>query len=117
MNIYIVASHEKVKFVIVYSFICPRQTPAQYKDNIDMSVKKQYALQSLLTEQQSDYNKSFIDKDMEILFEKEGRHDNQFIGRTIYNQSAFINTKEKILNKIVNVKVTNSTNFALECQL
>ena len=112
---------EKVKFVIAYSFIySPRPgTPAQYKDNIDMSVKKARlsALQSLLTEQQSDYNKSFIDKDMEILFEKEGRHDNQFIGRTVYNQSAFINTKEKILNKIVNVKVTNSTNFALECQL
>ena len=112
---------EKVKFVIAYSFIySPRPgTPAQYKDNIDMSVKKARlsALQSLLTEQQSDYNKSFIDKDMEILFEKEGRHDNQFIGRTVYNQSAFISTKEKILNKIVNVKVTNSTNFALECQL
>ncbi len=53
----------------------------------------------------------------EVLFEKNGRHENQFIGRTIYNQSAFTTTKEEILNKIITVKITNSTNFALECQI
>ena len=74
-------------------------------------------MQSLLTEQQLNYNKSFINKDMEVLFEKEGRYKNQFIGRTIYNQSTFIESKEKILNKILKVKITNSTNFALECQI
>ena len=54
---------------------------------------------------------------MEVLFEKEGRYKNQFIGRTIYNQSTFIESNEKILNKILKVKITNSTNFALECQI
>ncbi len=112
---------EKIKFVIAYSFIySPRPgTPAQYKDNIDIKTKKARlsALQSLLTEQQLDYNKSFLNKELEVLFEKEGRHDNQFIGRTIYNQSTFINTKKKILNKILKVKITNSTNFSLECQI
>ena len=112
---------EKVNFVIAYSFTySPRPgTPAQHKDNIDQSVKKARlsALQSLLTEQQLNYNKSFINKDMEVLFEKEGRYKNQFIGRTIYNQSTFIESNEKILNKILKVKITNSTNFALECQI
>ena len=112
---------EKVNFVIAYSFIySPRPgTPAQYKDNIDISVKKARlsALQSLLTQQQTTYNKSFLNKDMEVLFEKEGRHDNQFIGRTIYNQSTFTNSKDKILNKILKVKITSSTNFSLECQI
>ena len=112
---------EKVNFVIAYSFTySPRPgTPAQHKDNIDQSVKKARlsALQSLLTEQQLNYNKSFINKDMEVLFEKEGRYKNQFIGRTIYNQSAFIESNKKILNKILKVKITNSTNFALECQI
>ena len=112
---------EKVNFVIAYSFTySPRPgTPAQHKDNIDQSVKKARlsALQSLLTEQQFNYNKSFINKDMEVLFEKEGRYKNQFIGRTIYNQSTFIESNEKILNKILKVKITNSTNFALECQI
>tara|TARA_B100000965_G_C19453290_1_gene696275 strand:- start:402 stop:1007 length:606 start_codon:yes stop_codon:yes gene_type:complete len=112
---------EKVKFVIAYSFIySPRPgTPAQHKDNVENSVKKARlsALQSLLTEQQVKYNKSFVNKDMEVLFEKNGRYKNQFIGRTIYNQSTFTNSKEKILNKILKVKITNSTNFALECQI
>ena len=112
---------EKVNFVIAYSFTySPRPgTPAQHKDNIDQSVKKARlsALQSLLTEQQFNYNKSFINKDMEVLFEKKGRYKNQFIGRTIYNQSTFIESNEKILNKILKVKITNSTNFALECQI
>ncbi len=112
---------ERVNFVIAYSFIySPRPgTPAQYKDNIDNSVKKARlsALQSLLNQQQINYNKSFINKDMEVLFEKAGRHENQFVGRTIYNQSTFTKSKEKILNKILKVKITNSTNFALECQI
>ena len=112
---------EKVKFVIAYSFIySPRPgTPAQHNDNIENPIKKARlsALQSLLNHQQYLYNKSFLNKKVEVLFEKKGRQDNQFIGRTIYNQSTFINSKEKLLNKILKVKITNSTNFALECQV
>ncbi len=112
---------DKVKFVIAYSFIySPRPgTPAQHKDNIDLSVKKARlsALQSLLTEQQINYNKSFLNKKMEVLFEKKGRFENQYIGRTIYNQSAFVTSDNKVLNKILNVKIINSTNFSLECRI
>ncbi len=112
---------EKVNFVIAYSFIySPRPgTPAQNKDNISILDKKARlsALQSLLTQQQINFNKSFINKGMEVLFEKIGRHKDQFIGRTIYNQSTFVNSKKDLLNQIMNVKIINSTNFALECQI
>jgi len=112
---------EKVKYVIAYSFIySPRPgTPAQKKDNIDINLKKARltALQSLLKDQQINYNKSFINKKLEVLFEKNGRHKNQFVGRTIYNQSAFTHSSTTILNKIMNVQITNSTNFSLECQI
>ena len=112
---------EKVKFVIAYSFIySPRPgTPAQYKDNVDINVKKARlsALQSLLTEQQTEYNRSFLNKDVEVLFEKTGRHKNQFIGRTIYNQSTFVNSDQNLINKILKVNITNSTKFSLECQI
>ncbi len=112
---------DKVKFVIAYSFIySPRPgTPAQHKDNIDINIKKARltALQSLLTEQQVNYNKSFLNKELEILFEKNGRYKNQFIGRTIYNQSAFATSNDNILNKILKVKVKHTTNYALECQI
>ena len=112
---------EKVNFVIAYSFIySPRPgTPAQNKDNISILDKKARlsALQSLLTQQQINFNKSFVNKGMEVLFEKIGRHKDQFIGRTIYNQSTFVNSKKDLLNQIMNVKIINSTNFALECQI
>ena len=112
---------EKVKFVIAYSFMYSSRpgTPAQKKDNIDLKTKKARltALQSLLKEQQIKYNNSFVNKNMEILFEKEGRYKNQYIGRTIYNQSAFINHSNNLINKIVNVKINRSTDFALECHI
>ena len=112
---------EKVNFVIAYSFIySPRPgTPAQNKDNISISDKKARlsALQSLLKQQQINFNKSFVNKGMEVLFEKIGRHKDQFIGRTIYNQSTFIDSKKNLLNQIMNVKIINSTNFSLECQI
>ena len=112
---------EEVKFVIAYSFMySPRPgTPAQHKDNIEKSVKKARlsAIQSLLNEQQKNYNKTFLNKNMEVLFEKKGRHKDQFIGRTIYNQSAFVKSNKNILNQILQVKITDSTNFALECQI
>ena len=112
---------ENVKFVIAYSFLySPRPgTPAHNRDNIQLSVKKARlsALQSLLKEQQIQYNNSFLNKKMEVLFEKKGRHKNQFIGRTIYNQSTFTESNENLINKIKKVKITNTTNFALECQI
>ena len=112
---------EKVKFVIAYSFIySPRPgTPAQKNEHVDIKVKKARlsALQSLLKQQQINYNKSFINRDLEILFEKRGRHENQFVGRTIYNQSAFINHSDNLINKVIKVKISRSTDFALECIL
>ena len=52
---------------------------------------------------------------MDVLFEKKGRYTNQYIGRTIYNQSAFIESKDNLINKFKKVNINNSTDFALEC--
>ena len=109
---------KEVEFVIAYSFIYSQRpgTPAQKKDNIMLADKKARlsALQSLLKEQQKNFNKSFIGKSMEILFEKKGRHQDQYIGRSIYNQSVFAKSNIKLINKIKEVKILNSTDFALE---
>jgi len=110
---------DEIKFVIAYSFMYSSRpgTPAQKKDNIPLSSKKARlsALQSLLKEQQKNYNKSFIGSNIEVLFEKKGRYQNQFVGRTIYNQSVFAKSNSNLINKIKNVQVLNSTDFALEC--
>ena len=86
---------------------------------VDLSVKKSRlsALQSLLKEQQKNYNKSFVNDTLEILFDRQGRHTNQYIGRSIYNQSVFANSALSLIGKILDTKIIRSTDFALEGKL
>ena len=58
----------------------------------------------VLKEQQKNYNKSFMGKKLEILFEKKGRYKNQYIGRSIYNQSVFASSTKTIINEIRDAK-------------
>jgi len=112
---------EKVKFSIAYSFMfSPRPgTPAYKLKDIDKKIKKARlsALQSLLKKHQKQYNKSFIGKKIEVLFDRKGRHENQYIGRSIYNQSVFINSQENLIGKINEVSIIRSTDFALEASI
>ena len=109
---------DEVGFVTAYSFMYSQRpgTPAQKKDNIPLAEKKARlsALQSLLNDQQKFFNKSFIGKNLEILFEKKGRYQDQYIGRSIYNQSVFIKSQDNLINKIKDVNILNSTDFSLE---
>ena len=58
-----------------------------------------------------------LGKKLEVLFDKKGRHANQYIGRSIYNQSVFATSKENLIGKINNVSIIRSTNFALEANI
>ncbi|MBG77354.1 MAG: tRNA-2-methylthio-N(6)-dimethylallyladenosine synthase [Alphaproteobacteria bacterium MarineAlpha5_Bin12] len=112
----------KIKFSIAYSFIySPRPgTPAtEIKDNNNLLIKKArlLALQTLLKKQQDDYNKLFVGKKLNVLIEKKGRNSNQFVGRSIYNQSVFMNSNTNIIGSIVKTKIINSTNFALSAEV
>ena len=111
----------QVKFVIAYSFMySPRPgTPAANLKQINLNVKKARlnALQALLKEQQKSFNKSFVNKKIEVLFDRKGRYKNQYIGRSIYNQSIFIESKRDLIGSIKYVKIKKSTDFALEASL
>jgi tRNA-2-methylthio-N6-dimethylallyladenosine synthase len=112
---------ENVNFAIAYSFMFSSRpgTPASKLKEVDLSTKKARlsALQSLLKEQQKNYNKSFVNCALEILFDRKGRHRNQYIGRSIYNQSVFVNSVSNLIGKILNNKIIRSTDFALEGKL
>jgi tRNA-2-methylthio-N6-dimethylallyladenosine synthase len=109
---------QKIEFSIAYSFMfSPRPgTPAFKLKDIDIITKKARlsALQSLLKEQQKKYNENFLGKKLEILFDRNGRHKNQYIGRSIYNQSVFVTSNNNPIGKIKKVSISRSTNFALE---
>ena len=111
---------EEVKFSIAYSFMfSPRPgTPAHKLEDINKNIKKARlsALQSLLKEQQKNFNMSFVGKELEVLFDRKGRNQNQYIGRSIYNQSVFITSKENLIGKILQVPIIRSTDFALEAK-
>ena len=112
---------DDVEFVIAYSFMYSQRpgTPAQKKDNVPLADKKARltAIQSLLKDQQKKFNKSFVGSNMEILFEKKGRYQDQYIGRSIYNQSVFTKNNKNLINTIEKVKILNSTDFALESSI
>ena len=112
---------ENVNFAIAYSFMFSSRpgTPASKFKEVDLSIKKARlsALQSLLKEQQKNYNKSFVNSALEILFDRKGRHKNQYIGRSIYNQSVFVNSVSSLIGKKLNAKIVRSTDFALEGKL
>ena len=109
---------KEVEFSSAYSFMfSPRPgTPAYKLKDIDKSTKKARltALQSLLKEQQINYNESFVKKNIEVLFDRIGRHKNQYIGRSIYNQSVFTESKKNLIGQLHNLKISRSTNFSLE---
>ena len=111
---------KEVEFSIAYSFMfSPRPgTPAYKLTDIDKNIKKARlsALQSLLKEQQKNFNMSFVGKKLEVLFDRKGRNQNQYIGRSIYNQSVFITSKENLIGKILQVPIIRSTDFALEAK-
>ena len=111
----------KVKFVIAYSFMySPRPgTPAANLKQINLDVKKARlnALQSLLKEQQKNFNKSFVNKKIEVLFDRKGRHKNQYIGRSVYNQSVFVESRKNLIGSIQQIQIKRSTDFALEAML
>ena len=112
---------DELEFSIAYSFMfSPRPgTPAYKLNDIDKTVKKARlsALLSLLKEKQIKYNKSFVGKKIEVLFDRVGRHDNQYIGRSIYNQSVFMTSADNLIGKIHDVSVVRSTDFALEAKI
>ena len=111
---------KEVEFSIAYSFMfSPRPgTPAYKLTDINKNIKKARlsALQSLLKEQQKNFNMSFVGKELEVLFDRKGRNQNQYIGRSIYNQSVFINSNENLIGKILQVPIIRSTDFALEAK-
>lgn len=112
---------DELEFSIAYSFMfSPRPgTPAYKLNDIDKTVKKARlsALLSLLKEKQIKYNKSFVGKKIEVLFDRIGRHENQYIGRSIYNQSVFMTSADNLIGKIHDVSVIRSTDFALEAKI
>ncbi len=108
----------RVKYIQAFSFKYSRRagTPAAIMPNqVEEKVKKERLdiLQNLLFSYQESFNKSCVGKVMPVLFEQQGRHKGQLIGRTPYMQNLHIETDSANINKIIEVEVLSATTNSL----
>ena len=103
----------EVRYAQCYSFkYSPRPgTPASILQNqIPEEVKSERLaiLQNLLREQQQEFNNNFIGKDIDVMFEKKGRYEGQFIGKSAYLQSVVVKSDNDIIGQIKKVNITRA---------
>ncbi len=108
----------RVKYIQAFSFKYSRRpgTPAAVMDGqIEEKVKKErlQILQDLLFSYQTKFNKDSVGKVMSVLFENKGRHKGQLVGRTPYMQNLHAEADSSLLNKIVDVRVTDASTNSL----
>ena len=86
-------------------------TPASMiEDQVPENVKSErlIVLQDLLRSQQLEFNKQLIGKDIDVMFDKEGKYNRQIIGKSPYLQSVIVETDDNIIGKIKKVHITKA---------
>jgi len=99
----------RVVFAGAYSFkYSPRPgTPASTERQLPEDIKNErlQALQAILFEQQSAFNKSCEGKAFSILFEKPGRKEAQAVGRSPYLQPVHVDGALPLIGKLREVRI------------
>ena len=107
-----------VKFINSFSFIFNQRpgTPAFKLNplNKDVQQNRLIILQNLLSNIQSEYNKSKIGKIIKVLIENKMKNQNKYFGRTdCFTPVITENIDDKDVGKIINVKIKNSNRNSL----
>lgn len=102
---------ETVGYAQAYSFkYSPRPgTPAATSDAQlpeDVKHARLQELQALLVRQQTAFNRASVGKTMEVLFDREGKHEGQVLGKSPYMQSVYV-TSPDCAGKIAEVTITD----------
>ncbi len=70
-------------------------------------------LQGLINEQQIAFNQKCVGMTLPVLFDRNGKVDGQLLGRSQFNQSVYAEANERLLNKIVDIKIQNGYDNSL----
>jgi tRNA-2-methylthio-N6-dimethylallyladenosine synthase len=85
--------------------------PGQVADEVkDERLRR---LQDLLLEQQAQFNAAQAGRTLSVLFEKRGRHEGQLIGRSPYLQSVHVRAPDRMLGRIVAVRIESAAQNSL----
>ncbi len=113
----------EVEYAQAYSFkYSPRPgTPAAALDGqmIPENIKSERLarLQTLLNEQQLNFNKSFEGKEISVLLEREGKKEGQLIGRSPYMQSVYLQSQPHRIGRIAKVVIEEGNANSLRGKL
>lgn len=104
---------QKAKYTISYSFKYSRRknTPAdKMQGQVPEKVKEERLaiLQDALLKDQIYFNKSLVGTTQEVLFDKVGRKEKQYIGKNVYLQSIIVESEENLIGQFKNVFVESS---------
>ena len=103
-----------IQYAQAYSFkysIRPGTPAGIYDLQVEENVKEERLkeLQSLLVDQQITSNESCVGLTIPVLFERDGRHAGQLIGRSPYMQSVYASASKRHMNEISLVKIEKAT--------
>jgi len=86
-------------------------TPAAEKPQLpeDVMSDRLQRLQALLTDQQRTIQQSMVGRDVNVLFEKEGRTTGQMIGKSEYLHAVFADAPLDVLGQIRRVRITHAS--------
>ena len=102
----------EVNYAQAYSFkYSPRPgTPAAGAEQVPEDAKSDRLarLQTLLTEQQTAFQKAQVGKTLPVLIEKPGRMEGQMVGRSPYLQAVHLDADPSLSGQIIDVAITAS---------
>lgn len=82
-----------------------------------VKVERLKALQDLLNQQQIAFNQSLVGKTTPVLFERYGKEENQYLGKSAYMQSVHVICPRDIIGKLLDVEVTEAGSNSLKGRL
>ncbi len=107
-----------VNFASCYSFAYSARpgTPAANMQNLvraDIAKERLARLQGLINEQQRAFNLGSVGLTLPVLLDRKGKRAGQLVGRSPFNQSVFVEGKERLMNTIVDIKITEGFDNSL----
>ena len=114
---------KKIKYGQCYSFKYSTRpgTPAALKAQIPENIKSERLtiLQKELMKQQKELNESHIGSSMKILFEKNGKFENQIMGKSPYMQSVYLQIQDlsRLQGELRDVRIISASQNSLQGEL
>ncbi|PTX54728.1 tRNA-i(6)A37 thiotransferase enzyme MiaB [Litoreibacter ponti] len=108
----------QVNYAQAYSFKYSARpgTPAAEKDPVsdDVATARLHKLQALLTEQQKAAQENMVGREVGVLFEKEGRHGGQLVGKSDYLHAVHCDAPVEMIGTVQRVRIEASASNSLK---